>query len=86
MIYNFSNISSGGGVQVSLSLIEFFLKDSRLKQHKFLFSKNLYLIVKKSQINLSGVKYKVVNNISKDSYILALIVKKLFLQFLVLHM
>ena len=63
MIYNFSNISSGGGVQVSLSLIEFFLKDSRLKQHKFLFSKNLYLIVKKSQINLSGVKYKVVNNI-----------------------
>ena len=62
MLYNFSNISSGGGVQVSLSLIEYFLNDKILRDNHYLFSKKLFDILENSNINLDNINYKISNS------------------------
>ena len=62
MIYNFSNIKAGGGIQVSLSFLYNLSKIKSSNNDTIILSKKLNSEIDKEQINLSKFKILIVQN------------------------
>ena len=62
MIYNFSNIKSGGGIQVSLSFLNYLSKLNSKHKDTIVVSIKLNTLITKSKINLSDFNVIVVKN------------------------
>ena len=62
MIYNFSNIKSGGGIQVSLSFLNYLSKLNSKHKDTIVVSIKLNALITKSKINLSDFNVIVVKN------------------------
>ena len=62
MIYNFSNIKSGGGIQVSLSFLNHLSKLNLNDKDTILVSIKLNALINKTKINLSDFNVIVVKN------------------------
>lgn len=63
MIYNFSNIKAGGGIQVSLSFLNFLSKLNSNSNDILLLSRRLNSSIHKTKINLSSYKIVIVKNL-----------------------
>ena len=86
MIYNFSNIKSDGGIQVSLSFLNYLSKLNSKHKDTIVVSIKLNALITKSKINLSDFNVIVVK-IFFISFVFLLFISMIkFLQFLVLHM
>lgn len=70
MIYNFSNIKAGGGIQVSISFLYNLSKNSQNSCDVIILSKKLNSIINEELIDLSGFNVLIVKNFLHKIYIL----------------